>query len=322
MACRRLSRAAPINLFPGLQRRRRARRPPNGPRMLHPVGAPGMEGATGDETAVRVLFLCTGNSCRSQMAEGWARALKGETIEPYSAGIEAHGLNPLAIRVMAEAGVDIRAQRSKTVEAVRDVSFDYVVTVCGRANETCPAWLSGKARVMHVGFDDPPSLARNAPTEEQALSPYRRVRDEIRAFIERLPGALGGPPDATPPRPGQVALDDGPPTFALRPARCPEGEALSRAVAGICVRCSRLAPGGRAGLGASCLDRRQRPELGRERCVANARGIKMVGATGFEPVTSCTPSKRASQSAPRPDEKCGKNANTRRSRGSNARPGA
>jgi arsenate reductase (thioredoxin) len=139
---------------------------------------------------LKILFLCTGNSCRSQMAEGWARALKGDVIEAYSAGIETHGLNPLAVRVMAEAGVDISGQKSKTVEAVKDVAFDYVVTVCGHAHETCPMWLGGKAKVIHVGFDDPPALAKTAQTEEEALGHYRRVRDEIRTFVERLPDGL------------------------------------------------------------------------------------------------------------------------------------
>ncbi|MEI6970569.1 MAG: arsenate reductase ArsC [bacterium] len=139
---------------------------------------------------LKVLFLCTGNSCRSQMAEGWAHHLKGEVIEPYSAGIKAHGLNALAVKVMAEAGVDISWQTSKTVEAVKDVPFDYVVTLCGHANESCPMWLSGKARVVHVGFDDPPALAKGARTEDEAIVHYRRVRDEIRAFVARLPAAL------------------------------------------------------------------------------------------------------------------------------------
>jgi arsenate reductase len=139
---------------------------------------------------LNVLFLCTGNSCRSQMAEGWTRALRGDVVEAYSAGIEMHGLNPRAVRVMAEAGVDISGQRSKTVEAVKDVPFDYVVTVCGHANESCPMWLSGKAKVVHVGFDDPPALAKGAKSEEEALSHYRRVRDEIRAFSELLPEGL------------------------------------------------------------------------------------------------------------------------------------
>ena len=138
---------------------------------------------------LRILFLCTGNSCRSQMAEGWARHLRGDAIEPYSAGIEPHGLNPHAVRVMAEAGVDISGQRSKHVDELRDVPFDYVVTVCDHAHESCPLF-PGRTKVIHVGFDDPPRLARDARTEEEALGHYRRARDEIRAFVERLPGAL------------------------------------------------------------------------------------------------------------------------------------
>ena len=138
---------------------------------------------------LKVLFLCTGNSCRSQMAEGWARHLKGDQIEPYSAGIETHGLNPRAVQVMAEAGVDISGHRSKHVNELQGVEFDYVVTVCGHANEHCPVF-PGKARVIHAGFDDPPKLAADAATEEERLAPYRRVRDEIRAFVESLPGVL------------------------------------------------------------------------------------------------------------------------------------
>ncbi len=145
-----------------------------------------MQAATGK---IKVLFLCTGNSCRSQMAEGWARRLKGDVIEPYSAGIETHGLNPKAVKVMAEVGVDISNHRSKHLEDVRDVAFDYVVTVCDNANESCPVF-PGKVRRLHVSFDDPPRLARNAKSEEEALGHYRRVRDEIRAFVERLPAAL------------------------------------------------------------------------------------------------------------------------------------
>lgn len=146
---------------------------------------------------LRILFLCTGNSCRSQMAEGWARHLKGHLVEPYSAGIEVHGLNAWAVRVMEEAGVDISGQRSKHVRELGDVPFDIVVTVCGHANENCPMF-PGRTKVVHVGFDDPPKLAEGAESEEEALAPYRRVRDEIRAFVERLPQALeethGGPP--------------------------------------------------------------------------------------------------------------------------------
>ncbi|MDD5678510.1 MAG: arsenate reductase ArsC [Kiritimatiellae bacterium] len=138
---------------------------------------------------LKILFLCTGNSCRSQMAEGWTRHLKGDVIEPYSAGIETHGLNPNAVKVMAEAGVDISRQRSKHVDELKDVAFDYVVTVCDNANESCPLF-PGKTKVVHVGFDDPPRLARTAKTEDEALDHYRRVRDEIRAFVETLPDSL------------------------------------------------------------------------------------------------------------------------------------
>jgi arsenate reductase (thioredoxin) len=138
---------------------------------------------------LKVLFLCTGNSCRSQMAEGWARHLKGDQIEAYSAGIETHGLNRDAVRVMAETGVDISSQCSKQVDELPDVKFDYVVTVCGHANESCPVF-PDKTRVIHVGFDDPPRLAADATSEEERLAPYRRVRDEIRAFVETLPNSL------------------------------------------------------------------------------------------------------------------------------------
>ncbi len=131
----------------------------------------------------RVLFLCTGNSCRSQMAEGWARHLRGDAIEPYSAGIKTHGLNPNAVKVMAEAGVDISGHHSKHLDELKDVPFDYVVTVCGHANEHCPMF-PGETKVIHVGFDDPPKLAKNATTEEEALEHYRRVRDEIKEYIQ------------------------------------------------------------------------------------------------------------------------------------------
>lgn len=137
----------------------------------------------------RILFLCTGNSCRSQMAEGWAKHLKEDLIESHSAGIETHGLNPDAVKAMAEAGVDISAHRSKKVEEILDIPFDYVVTVCDHAHETCPVF-PGKAKVVHRGFDDPPRLAIGAATEEEAFEHYRRVRDEIRKFVESLPESL------------------------------------------------------------------------------------------------------------------------------------
>jgi arsenate reductase len=138
---------------------------------------------------LKVLFLCTGNSCRSQMAEGWARHLKGDVMEPYSAGVEPHELDPKAVEVMAEAGVDISGHHSKHVEEVRDIPFDYVVTVCDDAREHCPLF-PGKARIVHVGFEDPPRLAKQAKDEQEALNSYRRIRDEIRRFIESLPDAL------------------------------------------------------------------------------------------------------------------------------------
>ena len=137
-------------------------------------------------TKKKILFLCTGNSCRSQMAEGWARALKADVIDAYSAGIETHGLNPLAVKVMAEAGVDISGHRSKHVDELKDIRFDHVITVCDRAAESCPLF-PGKAKVIHHGFDDPPKLAKSAKTEAEALIHYRRVRDEIRGYVEGLP---------------------------------------------------------------------------------------------------------------------------------------
>lgn len=138
---------------------------------------------------LKVLFLCTGNSCRSQMAEGWARALKSDRIEAYSAGIETHGLNPNAVKVMAEVGVDISRHTSKNVSTLLDIPFDYVVTVCGHANENCP-FFPGAAKVVHVGFQDPPALAKLVEEAEDKLNCYRRVRDEIRKFVETLPEAL------------------------------------------------------------------------------------------------------------------------------------
>ncbi|MFC1734511.1 arsenate reductase ArsC [Candidatus Hydrogenedentota bacterium] len=142
---------------------------------------------------LKVLFLCTGNSCRSQMAEGWARDLKSDAIDAYSAGTETHGMNERAARVMSEAGVDISGHRSKRLDELKDVNFDYVITVCGHAHETCPMF-PGNAKVVHVGFDDPPRLAEDASSEEEALGHYRRVRDEIRAFVEELPERLSRAP--------------------------------------------------------------------------------------------------------------------------------
>ncbi|MBX3746701.1 MAG: arsenate reductase ArsC [Verrucomicrobiae bacterium] len=146
---------------------------------------------------LKVLFLCTGNSCRSQMAEGWARHLKNDLLEPFSAGIEQHGMNPHAVQVMAEAGVDISRQFSKTPADIGPVGFDYVVTVCGHADEHCPAFPGG-ARIVHAGFEDPPKLTGHLPDGEEKLAVYRRVRDEIRRFVESLPGALEAHSPTTP----------------------------------------------------------------------------------------------------------------------------
>ncbi|MCS6970540.1 MAG: arsenate reductase ArsC [Planctomycetota bacterium] len=140
----------------------------------------------------KILFLCTGNSCRSQMAEAWCRALKHHLYEPYSAGLVAKGLNPKMVEVMRELGLDPTIhQTSKTLDSLlaRGLRFDIVVTVCGHAHETCPAFPGG-ARVVHVGFDDPPQLEQTARCPEEALDHYRRVRDQIRDFVNSLPGSL------------------------------------------------------------------------------------------------------------------------------------
>ena len=138
---------------------------------------------------LKVLFLCTGNACRSQMSEGWARHLRGDQIDPYSAGVAPHGLDPLAVRVMAEAGVDISRHTSKHLNTLLHLPLDYVITVCNNAAESCPVF-PGNVRKIHRSFQDPPALARTAQSEEEALGYYRRVRDEIRAFIETLPESL------------------------------------------------------------------------------------------------------------------------------------
>lgn len=142
---------------------------------------------------IKLLYLCTGNSCRSQMAEGWTRALKGDVIDVYSAGIETHGLNSNAVKVMAEAGVDITGQTSQHIDEFKEVKLDYVITVCGHAHETCP-WFPADCEVIHVGFDDPPKMAREVAEtggdDEAQLDCYRTVRDQIKAFVETLPAAL------------------------------------------------------------------------------------------------------------------------------------
>ncbi|OGR01690.1 MAG: arsenate reductase [Deltaproteobacteria bacterium RIFOXYD12_FULL_55_16] len=137
---------------------------------------------------LKILFLCTGNSCRSQMAEGWGRHLYPNQYEFFSAGIEKHGLNPLAVKVMAEAGIDISGQHSKLLSEL-PTTFDYVITVCDHANEQCP-FFPGKAIKLHREFPDPPRLAQAAASEEEALVHYRAVRDAIREYLTNLPADL------------------------------------------------------------------------------------------------------------------------------------
>jgi arsenate reductase len=138
---------------------------------------------------LKILFLCTGNSCRSQMAEGWAKKLQADDIEAFSAGVKPKKIDPRAVKAMAEAGVDISGQGFKDVKDLMHISFDYVITLCGHAHETCPLF-PGKTKVIHHGFDDPPRLAATAKTDDEAMMPYRRVRDEIRDFVRGLPDNL------------------------------------------------------------------------------------------------------------------------------------
>jgi arsenate reductase len=139
---------------------------------------------------LKVLFLCTGNSCRSQMAEAWTRVLKGDQVEAYSGGVDPHAVDPRAVQAMAEVGIDISGQTSKDVDTLEHIDFEYVITLCDQAHQGCPI-LPAKTRVLHVGFDDPPRLAAGAQTEEEAMVHYRRVRDEIKEFVEKLPQILG-----------------------------------------------------------------------------------------------------------------------------------
>lgn len=145
------------------------------------------------KSKLKLLFLCTGNSCRSQMAEGWTRFLKGDSIEVYSAGIETHGLNPNAVKVMYESGVDISNHQSQNISEFKEVNLDVVITVCGNAHETCPVFPTN-CQVIHVGFDDPPKMARElatkGATEEEQLNCYRQVRDKIKEFVMTLPESL------------------------------------------------------------------------------------------------------------------------------------
>ena len=138
---------------------------------------------------LKVLFLCTGNSCRSQMAEGWARHLRSDLLEPYSAGTEPRKVDQLAVRVMNEDGVNIYHQKSKGLDAVGDIAFDYVITLCDSARSNCPIYPGGTV-MLHVGFDDPVALAQEARSEQAARKIYRRVRDEIRVFVATMPKSI------------------------------------------------------------------------------------------------------------------------------------
>lgn len=133
----------------------------------------------------KILFLCTGNSCRSQMAEGICNSLLSNRFQCFSAGIEKHGLNKNAVKVMDEIDIDISQHFSKTTEELSNNEFDYVITVCGHANETCP-FFPAKTKVIHQGFEDPPKLAEKFQTEEEKLNCYRKVRDEIKSFILKI----------------------------------------------------------------------------------------------------------------------------------------
>ncbi len=133
----------------------------------------------------KILFLCTSNSCRSQMAEGWVNHLQKDKYSAFSAGIAPKGVDPRAVKVMAEAGVDISSQRSKHIDSLGAMEFDYVVTLCDNANEACP-FFPAKTRLMHRVFDDPLRLSEDEKDEDKALNHYRRVRDEIKAFVENI----------------------------------------------------------------------------------------------------------------------------------------
>jgi len=125
------------------------------------------------------------------MAEAWTRYLKSDQIEPYSAGVVPKGVDSRTVKAMAEVGIDISSQTSKDVSSMGSLEFEYVVTLCDNARESCP-FFPAKTRLLHIGFDDPPSLAADARNEEEAMVHYRRVRDEIKKFVETLPDALKG----------------------------------------------------------------------------------------------------------------------------------
>ena len=137
----------------------------------------------------KVLFLCSGNSCRSQMAEAWTKRVKSDQFEAYSAGVKPKGVDPRAVKAMTEIGIDISRQRSTSTDEIKSIEFDYVITLCDNAQKMCPTF-PAKTSVVHVGFEDPPRLAENARDEEEAMQHYRRVRDQIKTLVEQLPDTL------------------------------------------------------------------------------------------------------------------------------------
>ena len=141
-----------------------------------------------EKPKINILFLCTGNSCRSQMAEGLANHFKGEMFNFYSAGTEKHGLNPRAVEVMHEIEIDISNHLSKTLDEISHIKMDIIFTVCSNAQESCPNF--GEGKVIHVSFDDPPKITESMDDDEEILEIYRRVRDQIREFIENIESKL------------------------------------------------------------------------------------------------------------------------------------
>ena len=136
----------------------------------------------------QLLFLCTGNSCRSQMAEAWARALRSADFDAHSAGTHPQGINPRAALVMAEVGLPLTGARSRSVDELAGVEVTHVVTVCDAARHSCPVF-PGNVLRLHRSFDDPPALAKGAATEHEALQHFRRVRDEIDAKLQEFAAA-------------------------------------------------------------------------------------------------------------------------------------
>ncbi|MHC4325225.1 MAG: arsenate reductase ArsC [Planctomycetota bacterium] len=139
-----------------------------------------------DKKKIKILFLCTGNACRSQMAEGWARHLKSDVIEAYSGGVMPAGVSSRAIQVMTEAGVDISSQTSDHVDDFLAIDFDYVITLCDNARGRCPVF-SGRAKIIHKPFEDPTFVMGSTDT---IMAAFRLTRDRIRDFVETLPESL------------------------------------------------------------------------------------------------------------------------------------